>query len=82
MISNSVGYGVSVSGEVPPSSDEVISGTVACNKKNEMVDGEEVSPEIMAKRLWARQMRLKFSIRPKFPITSGIIDSEGYLNQE
>lgn len=39
-------------------------------------------PEIAAKRVWVRDIRLKFCRRPEFPITSGIIDNDGYLNQE
>lgn len=42
----------------------------------------DVSSDIAAKREWVRKTRLKFSVSPKFPITAGIIDANGDLNQE
>lgn len=45
-------------------------------------DSKSIPPDILEKREWVKATRLKFSRRPEFPITSGIINSEGYLNQE
>ncbi|KAJ2687768.1 hypothetical protein IWW39_002708 [Coemansia spiralis] len=41
------------------------------------------SPEFWhQKQEWVKTMRLRFSRRPEFPDTHGIVDDEGMLNQE
>ncbi|KAJ2756555.1 hypothetical protein GGH94_002433 [Coemansia aciculifera] len=41
------------------------------------------SPEFWCqKQEWVKTMRLRFSRRPEFPDTHGIVDDEGMLNQE